>query len=239
MSRDVSDIVLLQNDFGILPQVLEEGATILGNVQSAAKLFLTKNMYAWCSSWPPASWAWPSPSSRRHVTIIGFFAISIPALLITFTRRIQDIPPSFLRDVLRFTGISGSCIAFAALTSFFISLVGLKSGVEHARTVMLTQIVVLSLLNFLIIVGGSRMLENLRRNWGMTLFAAGFAVLYLVLLFVVTHPDAPPILREFLEITSLTGTELGVTLGLTAVAGAAMVLLQRRGPRRPSRRRHG
>jgi cation-transporting ATPase E len=227
MSRDVSDIVLLQNDFAILPQVLEEGTTILGNVQSAAKLFLTKNMYAVALILAAGFVGLAFPFVPRHVTIIGFFAISIPALLITFTRRIQDIPPSFLRDVLRFTGISGGCIALAALSSFFISLVGFRSGVEQARTVMLTQIVLLSLLNFLIIVGGSRMLENLKRNWGMTLFAAGFALLYLVSLFLVTHPDAPPILREFLEIRSLSAIELGLTFALTAVTGAAMVLLHR------------
>src|SRR6185369_11549334 len=45
-SKTVSSIVLETNNFDLLPQTLDEGRLIVRNVRRAAKLFLTKNVYA-------------------------------------------------------------------------------------------------------------------------------------------------------------------------------------------------
>ncbi|MCB9638237.1 MAG: HAD-IC family P-type ATPase [Myxococcales bacterium] len=227
MSKDVSDIVLLNNDFTIMPQVFEEGETIIGNVQSSAKLFLTKNIYAALLILATGFLGLAFPFVPRHVTIIGFFSISIPALLITFTNRMSDVPSRFLRDVLRFTTISGAMIGGAALVSYFVSLVVFRQSVEVARVALLTQIVLLSLLNFLIIVGRDQMLTLLRKNWELSAFAFGFAVLYFVLLFVVTRIELLSGLASFLELRSLSLREVGLALGLSFAVGSAMILTHR------------
>ncbi len=228
MSKDVSDIVLLNNDFAIMPQVLAEGETIIGNVQSSAKLFLTKNVYAAILILATGFLGLAFPFVPRHVTIIGFFSISVPALLITFSKRMSGLPSYFLRDVLRFTATSGSMIAGAALVSYFLSLVVFRQPVEVARVALLTQVVLLSLLNFLIIIGRERMWELVRKNWELSSFALGFAVLYFVLLFVVTKVSWLSGLASFLELHPLSLRDIGVALGLSVGVGMAMILTHQR-----------
>ncbi|MCK6513266.1 HAD-IC family P-type ATPase [Myxococcota bacterium] len=228
MSKDVSDIVLLNNDFAIMPQVLAEGETIIGNVQSSAKLFLTKNVYAAILILATGFLGMAFPFVPRHVTIIGFFSISVPALLITFSKRMSDLPAHFLRDVLRFTATSGAMIAGSALVSYFLSLVVFRQPVEVARVALLTQVVLLSLLNFLIIIGRERMWELVRKNWELSSFALGFAVLYFVLLFVVTKVSWLSGLASFLELHPLSLRDIGVALGLSVGVGMAMILTHQR-----------
>ena len=43
ITKEVADIVLLKNKFALLPQIFNEGNKIVNTVNSAAKLFLTKN----------------------------------------------------------------------------------------------------------------------------------------------------------------------------------------------------
>jgi cation-transporting ATPase E len=227
MSRDVSDIVLFKDNFSILPEVLAEGETIIGNVQSSAKLFLTKNVYAAILILATGFLGLAFPFVPRHVTIIGFFSISVPALLITMTKRMRDVPPHFLRDVLRFTSISGAMIAGSALIAYFASLVVWRQSVETARVALLTQIVLLSLLNFLIIIGREEMFRLLRENWELSAFALGFAAVYFLLLFVVTGIPALGGLASFLELKALSSKELLLAFILTPLVGTAMLLTHR------------
>jgi cation-transporting ATPase E len=228
MSRDVSDIVLLQNDFAMLPRVLEEGATIVHNVQSSAKLFLTKNVFSLTLIVATGFIGLAFPFVPRHVSVLNFFAITVPALLITFTHRQLEVPSSFLRDVLRFTGISGGLIALAGLVSYFVSVVGLDASPERARTVLLTQLVLLTLLNFVLVIGGAHLRANLKRNAILAVFPLAFGALYLVLLLTVTGNDSLEAVATFLEMERLEAVELTLALGVTAVTGALMVFIQRR-----------
>ena len=228
MSRDVSDIVLLQNDFAMLPRVLEEGSTIVHNVQSSAKLFITKNVFSLALIVATGFIGLAFPFVPRHVTILNFFSITVPALLLTFTHRQLEVPPSFLRDVLRFTGISGGLIALAGLVSYFVSIVGFEAPVERARTVLLTQLVFLTLLNFVLVIGGAHMRTNLKRNAVLSVFPFVFGGLYLLFLLTVTGSDTFESLATFLEMERLEGVELALALGVTLVTGALMVFTQRR-----------
>ncbi|MCA9522616.1 MAG: HAD-IC family P-type ATPase [Myxococcales bacterium] len=226
MSRDVSDIVLLENDFTVLPNVLDEGNTIVSNVQSAAKLFLTKNVYAVLLILFVGFMGLDFPFVPRHVTIIGFFAISIPALFIAFTRRMLDIPPRFLLDVLRFTAISGGLIAVAGTLVYLVAQVAFHASVEVARTAMLSTIVVLSQLNFLVIVGGRHLWLNLRRNALFVALAVAFVALYFTILLIVTRIVALRGLASFLELSRPGWGLLLFSVLLALVAGVALVWIQ-------------
>ncbi len=235
MARDVSDLVLLGNDFALLPEVLAEGASIVANVETAAKLFLTKNAFSLTLVLAAGFLGLAFPFVPRHVSVLNLFAITLPAMFITFSRRPPDprsplagAPPPFLRDVLRFAGRSGGLIGLGALGSFFVSLVVLEAPVERARTVLLTQLVLLTSLNFLLVVGGAHLLSNLRRSLLLALFPLAFSALYLGLLFGLTQTESLWWVVGFLEVERLTKVEFAVTLGMTFAAGAVMVWAQLR-----------
>ena len=45
MARSVADLVLVKDDFGVLPGMVDEGRQILRNIQRVARLFITKTVY--------------------------------------------------------------------------------------------------------------------------------------------------------------------------------------------------
>jgi cation-transporting P-type ATPase E len=226
MAKDVSDLVLVANDFAVLPRVLDEGRTIIGNVQSAARLFITKNVYAALLMVAVVLLGIAFPFVPRHVTVIGFFAISVPALMITCTKRMHDVPRDFLRELLRFAAVSGGLIAAAALAVYLGALRLLGATVGEARIALLSTIVPLSLLNFLVIIGGRHWRVNLRRNWEFLLFALGVAALYVATLASVTRVAALEPVRVFLEVEPLTGAAVALVGGVTVVIGALLALVQ-------------
>jgi cation-transporting ATPase E len=228
MSRDVSDIVLLKDDFTVMPEVFSEGETIISNIQSSAKLFITKNTTAvfliLCAGFLGLAF----PFVPRHVTIIGFFAISVPALLLAFSHRIQFVPHNFLKDVLGFATISGLFIGLSGLMSFTLSRVVFGQSDEVARTALLTQLVLLSLLNFLIIVGQNHLSKYLRQNWGLVFFALGFASLYFVLLWTTTQIEFLAPIATFLELHTLSIGDMVTAILLTPIAAIGLVFSQKR-----------
>ncbi|MEM1009683.1 MAG: HAD-IC family P-type ATPase, partial [Myxococcota bacterium] len=156
MAKDVAEVVLLDNDFTVMPEVLAEGDTIVANVQTSAKLFLTKNVYAALAILITGFLGLAFPFSPRHVTILGFFSITLPALLIAFSRRVGAVSKAFFRDVLGFTLISGGWIALAACAAYFAVMLGSSLPLAEreilARIACLTQVVLLGLLNFAIVL---------------------------------------------------------------------------------------
>lgn len=227
MSRDVSDIVLLDDDFTIMPEVFSEGETIISNIQASAKLFLTKNANAVFAILFAGFLGLAFPFVPRHVTIIGFFSISVPALLLTFSNRIRYVAPNFLRDVLRYAAVSGAYIAVSGLLAFMASRILFQQSVEVARTALLTQLVLLSILNFLIIVGQNKFRHYLGENKPLVGFALGFIALYFGLLWSTTQiPFLAPLAR-FLELHPLTSGDILTAAILAPLMGVGMLLTHR------------
>jgi hypothetical protein len=146
--------------------------------------------------------------------------------MITFTKRMHDIPERFLPELLRFTGISGAVIAAASLAVFLGGQRLLGVTVGEARTMLLSTVVPLSLINFLVIVGGRHWRQNLRRNWEFCGFAGCVALLYYGVLTGVTRLETLAPVREFLEVEGLSAAAVCLTLGVTVVAGALLGVLQ-------------
>jgi magnesium-transporting ATPase (P-type) len=110
-SKAVAGLVLQTNDFGLLPQTLREGRTIVRNVRRAAKLFLTKNVYmlVLVIGFGLAFPRLPFPFLPRQVTLLNFLTIGIPALLVMLGREASPAAPQpgFLREVGSFVLRSG------------------------------------------------------------------------------------------------------------------------------------
>ncbi len=99
-ARAVARIVLLDNSFATLPHVVAEGRRVIGNIERVATLFLTKTLYSILLALLVAVTAVPFPFLPRHITLIAWFTIGIPAFFLALapnTARAQD---GFVRRVL-------------------------------------------------------------------------------------------------------------------------------------------
>jgi magnesium-transporting ATPase (P-type) len=123
-AKTVSSLVLETNSFDLLPETLDEGRIIVRNVRRAAKLFLTKNVFALIlilGTLPRYGLAFPF--LPRHVTLLNFLTIGFPALLIMLTRGRVRSPSgeSFLRAVGEFVLVRGLSVGVTGLAILMLS----------------------------------------------------------------------------------------------------------------------
>ncbi len=118
-AKTVAGLVLETNDFGLLPETLEEGRTILRNLRRAGKLFLVKNAYTLLLIVGALGvFRLPFPFLPQQVTLLNFLTIGVPALLITVSRERSAAAFSaadYLREVGWFAIRTGVVIGVAGL----------------------------------------------------------------------------------------------------------------------------
>jgi cation-transporting ATPase E len=145
-AKTVSGIVLENNDFGLLPQTLAEGRTIIRNLRRAGKLFLLKNVYALLLIiGAVAILGLPFPLEPQQVTLLNFLTIGMPALIIAFSREHSAAAnrPGFLAEVGWFAIHTGVIMGAAALAVFLLSAWARGDDVRTQRTLVLSTLILL------------------------------------------------------------------------------------------------
>jgi len=150
-SKTVSGIVLETNNFGLLPQTLEEGRTILRNLRRAGKLFLVKNVFAVVLIVGALGvFRLPFPYLPRQVTLLNFLTIGVPAFLIMLSRQRSTASAShFLREVGSFALRTGIVIGMAGLLLLWLSNRVWHDEEQTQRTLLLSLLVLLGLTTLL------------------------------------------------------------------------------------------
>jgi cation-transporting ATPase E len=144
-SRGVARLVLLDDKFATLPDVVAEGRRLIGNVDRVSRLFFTKTCYALLIAIAVSITSLPYLFYPRHLTIVSILAIGVPAFLLALAPNAARVAPGFLSRALRFAVPAGIVIAAAALIAFLTTR-GLNLGIDAARTSATVVTVTLSLL---------------------------------------------------------------------------------------------
>ena len=82
ISKGVSDIVLLDDQFSMLPRAVAEGRRIARNIHRLARLYLTKTVYAAFLIATEAIFAFTFPFLPRHLTLAAFLTIGVPSFVL-------------------------------------------------------------------------------------------------------------------------------------------------------------
>ena len=82
IAKDVSDIILLNNAFSVLPKAIAEGRDIAQRIYAIAKIFFIKVIYLVIVVVLTGMAALPFPINLAQTTWIGFILVGAPTLLI-------------------------------------------------------------------------------------------------------------------------------------------------------------
>jgi cation-transporting ATPase E len=140
----VAQIVLLDNAFATLPYVVGEGRRVIGNIERVASLFLTKTVYsvllALIVGVPGLIGydAVPYPFLPRHVTIVGWFTIGLPAFVLSLAPNNDRARGGFVGRVLRTAVPAGIVIAAASFTAYVLVHSGATDQVQASTTALIT-----------------------------------------------------------------------------------------------------
>ncbi|WP_419928502.1 HAD-IC family P-type ATPase [Candidatus Poriferisocius sp.] len=211
-TRAVAQLVLLDNSFATLPEVLAQGRKVINNVERVANLFVTKAAYAVLLTVLVGIFTVEYPFLPRHLTLVGTFSIGVPGIFLALAPSTELIRPGFLSRVLRFSVPAG---VLAAVASFFVYEIARRHEevtLPEARTVATFTLLGVGLVILVVI---SRPL----RPWKIGL-AAAMGGSYLI---VMVWPWA----RNFFELDVPPGWMWIPTIAAVVIAGACVLTIPR------------
>lgn len=129
ISKDVGDIVLLNNAMSTLPLALKEGRIITQTIFATSKLFLVKNLYSVLFFIFAGFMAMPFPINPIQISWVTFGVINIPATLIAFRIMRPEYMRRFRQDVLDYV-ITGGFVGAAGLALLY-AVVYMCSGYDQ------------------------------------------------------------------------------------------------------------
>jgi len=125
ISKDVGDIVLLNNAMSTLPKAFAEGKEITQTIYATMKLFLVKNFYNIVLIFFVGFMTLPFPTSPIQISWITFGTVNIPATLIAFKIIRPAFMAKFRRDVMDYVIIAGTVgavtLALLYVVAYFAS----------------------------------------------------------------------------------------------------------------------
>jgi len=142
-TKAASRLVLLDNRFDRLPEVLGLGRRVIANVERVANLFLSKTVYGILIALTTSLLALPFPFLPRQLTLISGLAIGIPSFVLALSPNRRIYTPGVLRRIIRYAVPTGAIAAATALVTF-ISLHD-RIPLHEARSVTTIALFVVSL----------------------------------------------------------------------------------------------
>jgi len=121
ISKDVADIVLLDNNMAALPSAFGAGDEIKQKILSSAKLYLTKNIMAILAITFVGFVQLPFPIEPRQMTMLTLAVVGLPTILIALgflkVKRVND----FISDVVAYSFLTGTIGAIAMTLGYVLS----------------------------------------------------------------------------------------------------------------------
>lgn len=213
-TRAIAQLVLLDNSFSHLPYVLGEGRRVIANIERVANLFLIKNVYNLVFALAVTVLALSFPFLPRHLSLISWLTIGIPAFFLALAPNSRRYTPGFLPRVLKFAIPVGLIVAGTALFAYTLTFTKTEAISQASSVAAIT----VATIGFWVLI---KLAEPLKR-WKVAMIAALAGLFYLALF---AHPT-----RNFLEFDPITVYSIfGFFLGLLgAIAVDFLWRLQKR-----------
>lgn len=136
ISKDVADIVLLNNAMTTLPRAFAEGRTITQTIFATSRIFLVKNLYSLMFFILAGFMTLPFPINPIQISWFTFGVINIPATLIALRVLKPEFMPRFRDDVLDYVVTTASIGAVLMCLLFPVTYFGNGRNILEARSVI-------------------------------------------------------------------------------------------------------
>ncbi len=213
MAKGVSDVVLLESDFGAVPRAIDEGRRILRNTHRVAKLFVSKTVYAAALLVTLGLMPIAFPFLPRHLSVTSSLTIGIPAFFLALAPSSGPVHSDrFLQRLAAFTVPIGVIIAGAITTGYLTVRWAYDGSIMAGRT---ASVIIATALGLGVVVILERETGGGRVRWWVWAMVAGFAGL-------MTIGLRNGSVRAFFEATTPNAQEWAAISGVIAVALVAM-----------------
>ncbi|MCF0104083.1 MAG: HAD-IC family P-type ATPase [Eggerthellaceae bacterium] len=138
-ARNVSQIVLLDNDFASMPHVVAEGRHSINNLQRSASLFLVKTLLSIALAALFIFLPWQYPFIPIQLTYISGFTIGIPSFVLALEPNCDRIRGKFIENIFIYAipGALTSMVCILILSFFGYTQYGLDQTQVSTMCVMM------------------------------------------------------------------------------------------------------
>jgi cation-transporting ATPase E len=143
-TKAVAQIVLLDDRFATLPEVVAEGRRVIGNIERVANLFLVKSVYSFVLVILVGVFQLEYPFLPRHTTLIAALTIGIPAFFLALAPNYERARPGFVRRVLRFAIPAGLVAGIEVFVAYWVAR-GETGALGEAQTTAMISLFACSL----------------------------------------------------------------------------------------------
>jgi cation-transporting ATPase E len=201
-TRAVANLVLLDNRFASLPEVIIEGRRVIANVERLSRLFLTKTTWAMILAVVFGLTFREFPFLPRQLSAVDGFTIGIPAFLLALLPNKARYQPGFLKRSLMFCLPAGLVTAAAVVAlSAIIRVDGSWTGTQ-AQT---ATAILLSITGLWVLASLDRPISPIK-----------IAILSLMVLLAVGMFTLP-LTTVFFGLIYLSPSQLAITFGIGLV----------------------
>ena len=99
-AKQAAHIVLIDSNFSSMKEIVEEGRTIIANIEKVSSLYLTKTIYSTLLSLIFGAIGLVYPFTPFQLSLISAFAIGIPSFFITLQKNPNVVSEGFLKHVM-------------------------------------------------------------------------------------------------------------------------------------------
>ena len=96
-----AQLVLMDSDFSKMPQIVSEGRRVVNNLQKAASLYLTKNLFSFLLAIFALVSVLTYPLKPSQITLISMFTIGVPSFVLSLEPNSKRIKGHFIANVLK------------------------------------------------------------------------------------------------------------------------------------------
>lgn len=122
-ARNVSEVVLTDSDFSLLPLVLNEGRRVVNNIERVSSMYLIKTTYSFLLSLLSIILSHAYPFYPVQLSLISAICVGIPSFFLALEPNYNIVKKEFMKKVFRNALPSGICVFINILFIIMISYI--------------------------------------------------------------------------------------------------------------------
>lgn len=171
-ARNVAQLVLVNNDFASMPEVVAEGRRSINNLQRSASLFLVKTLLSITSAFLFIFLPWQYPFVPIQMTLISAFTIGIPSFVLALEPNHDRVRGRFLSNCVVHSIPGALCGVISIIVVNAVGYGALGLGYGQVSTLC---VLVMAVLGVLLVIRLSIPFTPLR--WALLVVVAGGTLL--------------------------------------------------------------
>lgn len=183
VARNISRIILTDNNFSTLPTIVNEGRSVIGNIEKVSALYIMKNIaiMVLTLAFAIAGFVNPAisyPISTKQLLLLEFFVIGVPSLAFAMQKgNARRVTGNFMRNVLKSALPASLALILSVAIIYPLGMNGVLAAASETYVVSVTGMA-LTVTGFMCLLIISLPPDKFRLIVAAVMFAVSIAAIY-------------------------------------------------------------